>query len=110
MPLAFGLPGESVGATPPHFWPQNPLPLVQIESVGQNASCREPRATVWTELDPPVSQLERAGTLLHRALQDAVSSRDGRGRNVAVAEAKVRTASGKLVAVGLASFLIREVG
>jgi uncharacterized protein (TIGR00369 family) len=32
------------------------------------------------------------------------------GKTVAVAEAKVRTASGKLVAVGLASFLIRQVG
>jgi acyl-CoA thioesterase len=32
------------------------------------------------------------------------------GRTVAVAEAKVRTASGKLVAVGIASFLIRQVG
>jgi uncharacterized protein (TIGR00369 family) len=32
------------------------------------------------------------------------------GKRVAVAESKVRTASGKLVAVGLASFSIREVG
>jgi uncharacterized protein (TIGR00369 family) len=32
------------------------------------------------------------------------------GKTVAVAEAKVRTASRKVVAVGLASFLIRQVG
>jgi hypothetical protein len=32
------------------------------------------------------------------------------GKSIAVAEAKVRSASGKLVAAGTASFLNREVG
>lgn len=60
----------------------------------------------------PLTQEYKLNLLASARGEDIVATAETlkAGRTVAVAEAKVRTASGKLVAVGLASFLIRDLG